>query len=116
MITLSFKFTTYPQKGFALLSVDPEDQQRLKGLRIEEPDNWGATVFETETLEPFTSNSEWDFVSPEATGDMTEAPILGRIDEGGKLVERYAYMAYELGSFLDDLADKGVSCWQGGIL
>jgi len=116
MRTLSFKFTTYPQKGFALLSVDADDQQRLKDLRIEEPDDWGTTVFEIETLEPFTCNSEWLFVNPADTGDMTDAPILGRTDEEGEIVERYAYMDYALGSFLDDLADKGASCWQGGIL
>jgi hypothetical protein len=117
---LSFKLTPYPEKGYAILSCDPNTQAELMVIRDDVDSEWGSIKSETEILEWFTCNSEWDWIDPSETKDMTDAPIIGIREESisdlGSVIERYAFMSYALRSFLDDLADTGESRWEGGKL
>lgn len=127
--------TTYSEDRRTLtLSVDAEEQADLIALRTDEPGAWGTMSLECEILEPLTCNSELGWIDPADTGDMTDAPMLGITggddettrepigphgamliggDEQGSLYvpihERWAFMAYQVRSFLDDLADDGAA-------
>jgi hypothetical protein len=65
---------------------------------------------ESEALEPIIANSDLEWIRPEENGDLTDAPILGYRDENGESTgERWAFMDYQVRSFLQDLMDKGVA-------
>jgi len=115
---LSFKLTPYPEKGYAILSCDPNTQAELIVIRGDEDSEWGSIRSQNEILEWFLCNSEWDWIDPSETGDLTDAPMLGIRDDDneGTVIERYAFMPYAIRSFLDDLADSGESRWEGGKL
>ena len=53
------------------------------------------------------ANSELEWVFPEETGDLTSAPMFGIRDEDGKIIERWAYMDYQVESLLGRLLDQG---------
>jgi hypothetical protein len=89
------------------LTIDPEEQAALQLTRTEEPDDWGTTTLETDFLEPLICNSELEWIDPADTGDLTDAPMLGICDEEENILERWAFMDYQVRSFLDDLADHG---------
>lgn len=58
-------------------------------------------------LEPLICNSELDWINPEETSDLTDAPILGTRDDQGEVTERWAFMDYQVRSVLEELRDKG---------
>lgn len=70
-----------------------------------------------DVLEHITCNSELEWVRPEETGDLTDAPLLGiryasseRKGEPGELqpiAERWGFEPYAVRSLLQDLRDKG---------
>ena len=90
-----------------ILSIDPEEQAALQLTRTEDPDDWGTTRLESEVMEPIICNSELQWIDPADTGDLTDAPMLGICDEEENILERWAFMDYQVRSFLDDLADHG---------
>ena len=90
-----------------ILSIDPEEQAALQLTRTEDPDDWGTTRLEGEVMEPIICNSELEWIEPWETGDLTDAPMLGVCDEEETILERWAFMNYQVRSFLDDLADHG---------
>ena len=71
---------------------------------------------EWEFFEPLIANSELEWVSAEQTGDMTDAPMLGVLDEEGNVVERWAFMDYQVVDILDQLAETGHVVLHGGAL
>jgi hypothetical protein len=111
---MKINITTYDT--YAVLSVGPFEQAILQTLREEEPDEWGTDKTELEIMEQTLCNSEWDWIQPVETGDLTDAPMIGIRDENEQVIERYAFMSYAVRSFLDDLADKGECRWEGGNL
>lgn len=112
------------------LKVTEPESARLRQIREEEPD-WGASDLEADYLEPLICNSELMWLDPSDTGDLTDAPLLGILgdechkssgphgvihvgrDSSGTLycpiLERWGYEPYQVRSFMDDLADKGVA-------
>jgi len=96
------------------LTVDIEEQDALRELHAEDPESFGTSEHECAELESLIANSELDWVNPAQTGDLTDAPMLGiPLDEEpldrftGNVSERWAFMSYQVRSFLHDLADKG---------
>lgn len=94
-----------------ILEVDPRTKLELQNHRTELNAD-GSDAFSSdhnlfETFEWLTGNSEYEFVLPEETGDLTSAPLLGVRDEEGKIVQRWGFMDYQLRSPQDDLADAG---------
>jgi hypothetical protein len=59
------------------------------------------------------ANSELDWIRPEETGDLTDAPILGirKAFPNGcaapLVLERWGFMSYQVRSVLQDLRDTG---------
>ena len=63
---------------------------------------------EGEALEHLLANSELDWISPEETGDLTSAPMLGLRDKDGNATDaRWAFMDYQIRSFVTDLIETG---------
>lgn len=94
-----------------------------------ENENIGSDIAMFDFLGPLTCNSELEWINPADTGDLTDAPMLGilgsavRDDEtprgynGPKIyvgpglvqpiLERWAFMDYQVRSVLEDLRDNG---------
>jgi hypothetical protein len=94
-----------------ILEVDPRTKLELQNHRTELNAD-GSDAFSSDhnlfqTFEWLANNSEYEFVQPEETGDLTAAPLLGVRDEEGKIVQRWGFMAYEVRSPQDDLANTG---------
>jgi hypothetical protein len=106
---------TFKDKGSNLvITVDADEQTELKELREDEESFFHSDQTMYDQLEPLTCNSELNFVDPADTGDLTDAPMLGILDEDDKIVNRWAFMDYQVRSLLDDLADKGRAVLVGG--
>jgi hypothetical protein len=58
-------------------------------------------------LEELIANSELEWTSSDETGDLTDAPMLCIRDENAKIIQRWAYMDYQVKSFLEDLLETG---------
>lgn len=94
-----------------ILQVDANVQTELRDRRAELNAD-GSDAFSSDdtlydTFEWLTCNTEFEFVQPEQTGDLTSAPLLGIRDEQGNVIRRWGFMAYERRSPQDDLADTG---------
>lgn len=101
-----------------VLEVDASAQAELQNLRAELNAD-GSDAFSSddnlhELLEWLTCNSEYDFVQPEETGDLTSAPLLGVRDKQGNVIERWGFMDYQLRSVQDVLTDVGMCEFVGG--
>jgi hypothetical protein len=71
-------------------------------------------------FESIIANSDLIGIDPSDTGDLTSAPMLGLVKhyENGaeRILERWAFMDYQLRSPLEDLRDKGICVFVGGKL
>lgn len=106
--------------------IDEDEQKELFELKVELGDDFGSDRQMYDFLEPLVCNSELDWVSPEITGDLTDAPMLaifgddepGNASDGsgyrptgfdGKtnirqpVLFRWAFMDYQVKSMLDEL-------------
>lgn len=111
------------------ISVDEAEQKELREI-----ESIGADSTMHDFLEPLTSNSELEWIDPADTGDLTDAPMLGILGEDQvrmqgvnpsgpygiiktgfngtadtfqPILERWAFMDYQVRSALEDLRDKG---------
>jgi hypothetical protein len=122
--------------GRLKLTVTKEEQEALRERRADAQENktgewWGSSAIESEVLEPLIANSELQWILEGSTADLTSAPMLGILEEAPSLMDsepprsfgevdgmlithRWAWMDYQVRSFLDDLADKGECVWEGG--
>ena len=70
----------------------------------------GEDISSDQTMRDFFEilicSSELQWIAPEETGDLTAAPMLG-IRDGETVVERWAFMDYQVRSVLQDLRDNG---------
>ena len=66
-----------------------------------------------EFFEGFIANTEWEWISPEDIGALTDAPILGIKDENDNVIEAYGFMDYAVRSILEDL-ESGKAVLQKG--
>jgi hypothetical protein len=89
------------QNGCLILKADSQDREQLAEL----PDR--STDSEYEAVEKLIANSELEWIDAEETGDLTSAPMLGLRDEQGQVISRWAFMDYQVRSFIDDLIEKG---------
>lgn len=110
------------------ICVDEQERQELREIQ-----SIGADVTMRDFLSPITCNSDLEWMPEGATSDLTSAPMLGVLgDEGCRqhwalrehfglvesgqsdhstlyrgIVERWAFMDYQVRSVLEDLRDKG---------
>jgi len=66
-------------------------------------DDFGCDEMMYEFFEDFIANSEWEWISPEEIGALTDAPILGIKDEEGNVLEAYGHMDYAVTSLMEAL-------------
>lgn len=127
--------TITPDRRQLIISVDADEQKELRewprdrNLPDHTPDSIGSDDAMHEFLEPLTRNSELEWIPEGTTDDLTSAPILGILGEvqrddatprgyGGPkinagcgmfqpILERWAFMDYQVRSVLEDLRDKG---------
>ncbi len=137
------KHTISPDRTRLTITIDDAERQELRemqdgGARLEE-DSELHNFFE-----PLTCNSELQWIPEGNTGGLTTAPMLGICGEDqdapesystdkshtgflfvgcnrGKfivmpIVERWAFMDYQVRSVLEDLRDKGECVFVGGPL
>jgi hypothetical protein len=100
-------------KGCLILKADENERRELKEL-VEEKGT--GDLAEAEALERLIANSELDWIGEGETGDLTTAPMLGIRDESGKVLSRWAFMDYQVRSFLTDLIETGKAVFIGGTL
>ena len=120
-----------PERTRLTLIASDAERAELMDARDESPETWGTTQLEVEVLENLLANSEIQGINPDDTGDLTCAPMLGILGEeqrqqsgpygavhcGGDehgpwfqpIMERWAFMDYQVRSFLDDLANHGTA-------
>lgn len=99
---------SFEANGDLRITMSPEERAELRDLSNE----LGTERFWTDdtmldVLEPFTCNSEYDWVHPVEVAALTEAPILGTRDENYNPVEVWWYPNYMVQSPLCDLLNCG---------
>ena len=85
-----------------LITIDEDEQQELREFDEIQSDQ---SMFEF--FESLICNSELDWVDPSETGDLTSAPMLGVRGENDTIIERWAFMDYQIKSVLEDLLNEG---------
>lgn len=123
------------ERGNLVITATPEERADIT------PPESDQFLYEDECLEKLIANSELDWI-PEgvSTRDLTGAPMLGILgDEGMEdhsffpenfgfiptgsdgvarwarpIIARWAYMDYQVRSFVTDLIEKGECEWEGG--
>ena len=128
---MSIKYQINKDAGTLTLTADDEARAEIREL-VEEEMRRGWQWLEAEALDYLTSNSDLQWINPEDTGDLTDAPMLGITggeeaetrekkgpfgavhvggDEKGPIfspiLERWGFMDYAVRSFLEDLMETG---------
>jgi len=96
------------------LIADPEDRAALREVKADRGDSFSCDEVMADVMEHFIANSEFDWVTPEEAGCLTDAPLLGVRDENGEVVEVYGFMDYQVTSVQDELLDRGEAIFQKG--
>lgn len=105
--------TTILENGNLKLTLGDGDIDDLKDLKANNPDDFGCDNIMYEYFEEFISNSEYDWVSPEHIGALTDAPILATFGENDNdmgdrdVIDAYGFMDYCLISLQDQLLEYG---------
>jgi hypothetical protein len=102
------------QFGRLVISIDKEEQRLLKEAAADEsPEfNFDSDYNMHEVFEHLVCNSELDWINPEDTGDMTSAPMLGIRAEDETIINRWAFMDYQIISPQRRLMETGQTIWQ----
>ena len=127
MIQLTYRISE--DRTCLTLLADADARRELQEMKDYSGDAWGCLDDECEAMEHLLSNSELRWVTPDVTGDLTDAPLLaifgettdteagpygsvfvGHWDDKNwhePVLERWGYAPYALRSFLSDLLDAG---------
>lgn len=79
----------------------------LVAIKRTNPEFFETIDCELLALDQLIVNSDLFWIKPEEIGALTNAPILGFADPDGEPNECWAYMNYQVRSFLDDLITDG---------
>jgi len=110
------KHTISPDRTRLIITADEQDRKDLRELEAEGNHIHSDNAMH-EFFEPLTCNSDLDWTNPEMTGDLTDAPMLATHGgDFGCVVERWAFMDYQVRSVLEDLRDMGEVVFVGGPL
>ena len=91
-------------RGRLILRADCIEREAIKEIISQ----YGTTYqAEAEALEHLIANSELDWIAPEEISALTNAPILGLRDNEGNPTNAWAFMDYQIRSFLNDLVKTG---------
>jgi len=100
-------YTLNEKRNRLTIHADPDDQAWLAEIKTDDLDKWGTLVCEIGVMEFLIYNSELEWIDPSETGDLTDAPMLGIRGEDETVLERWAFMSYQIRSFCDDLLTTG---------
>jgi hypothetical protein len=124
-------------KGALRISITCKEQRELRAI-MRESENPDSDYLMHEYMEQLTCNSDYDWIDPAWTGDLTDAPMLGHFGEEKELPEgadqvyyhvtgawdgkiwhepvthRWAWMGYETESFLGRLVKYREIFLEGG--
>ena len=107
-------YTITKDRSQLVLTVDEDERALL--CELGEAIHRDMTMYEF--FEHLVCNSELEWITPERTGDLTDAPMLGICEwwDGNEheVIERWAWMSYAVRSLLEELRDKGVAVLVGG--
>lgn len=107
------KYSISPDRTRLTITVDDAERAELRNTEAIEYDDTMTDFFER-----LTANSELDWINPAETGDLTDAPMLGIRDYDGQaafpVLERWAWMDYQVQSLLVQLRDHGNAVLVGG--
>ncbi len=93
------------ENGVLVIRATNEEREVLRELASEEGEY--SAQAEYDALDWLVCNSELEWIDPSETGDLTDAPMLGIRDENGEVRARWAYMDYQVRSFVSDLVERG---------
>lgn len=99
---MKYKFNL--DRSQLIVSADELERALLREMPAEEIQSDAALW---DFLEQLVCNSELEWIRPEETGDLTDAPLLGIRESDESISERWGFMPYALRSPLIDLRDKG---------
>ena len=94
---------SYDNNGTSVLIIHANESDRYN---LAELPNRSVNC-EHEALEVLICNSDLEWIDPSETGDLTDAPMLGIRDHKGRIFHHWAYMDYQVRSFIDDLIETG---------
>jgi hypothetical protein len=107
-------YTINETRSRLTIHADPDDQEWLAEIKADDPDELGTSKSEGEILESLICNSELEWIDPADTGDLTDAPMLGIRGDDETILERWAFMSYQVRSFCDDLLTTGEAVFING--
>lgn len=96
------------------LIADPEDLDMLREVKAERGESFGCDEVMADAMEHFLANSEFQWVTPEEAGCLTDAPLLGVKDGNDNITEVYGFMDYQVTSVQDMLLERGEAFFQKG--
>ena len=98
------------RKTLTIIAADDDRQwlRKMDDAKIQ------ADTTMLEYFEWMVCNSELEWISPDETGDLTSAPMLGIRNKRNAIVDRWGYMEYALRSPLCDLRDDGRAVFVNG--
>lgn len=115
-----------PDRKRLTITVDESEREQLRNWAEERAgfsdENFQSDAAMQNFLEPIVCNSELQWINPADTGDLTDAPMLGIVEGQDResyndtqdresytpqVIERWAYMNYQVRSPLEDLRDTG---------
>jgi hypothetical protein len=91
--------------GCLIITADSIEREHLKELANEQGEF--TCTAEYDALESLVCNSELNWIQPEEISALTSAPILGLRDEQGEPIAAWAFMDYQVRSFVSDLIETG---------
>jgi len=101
-----------------VITADADDRKHLAELAAEDDEQgcgpFGTDAMMIDQLGDLLANSEFDWVNPSETGDLTDAPMLGIREEDGSVIKRWAFMDYQVRCVMEDLLDKGECIFVSG--
>lgn len=100
-----------------VMSADADEQKLLRDLYEEDPDRFDTDDFMYDYFEDYVTNRGLQWSSASETGDLTDAPILAIFDgETERIVQRWAFMDYQVTTPQRQLMERGEAAWEGGNL
>lgn len=124
------KYSISPDRSKLIITADESERSEMR------ENDFKSDKALYESFEKLIANSELQWINPEDTGDLTDAPMLGILGDIGPNVtgprilvgawgtppisnyfeinERWAFMDYALRSPLEDLILKGEVVFVGG--
>lgn len=112
------KYIFSPDRTTLTITIDAEEVAVLNKAQAEDPERFQSDAALHDFFERLTCNSDLEWLTESqiaAVGDLTSAPMLGILD-GEKVLERWAFMNYQVVSPLETLRVIERVTFEGGAV